>query len=352
MSERPRGALSCPLPLRSGSVGLQHGGGGRAMRELVETLFLPAFDPDGRGERHDSAVLPGSGHALAFTTDSYVVDPLFFPGGDIGSLAVFGTVNDLAMAGAEPRYLSAGFILEEGFALDALERVVRSMASAAERAKVRIVTGDTKVVDRGRGHGVYLNTAGVGIRPAHVDVRPARIAAGDAVLVSGDLGRHGVAVMSRRAGLEFETSIESDLAPLASAVSALVEAAVDLRCLRDLTRGGLGTALAELALDARVDIEIDEPRVAVLPAVRGACELFGLDPLYVANEGRMVVFVAEADATRALEALARIPETAGAARIGRVREPVSGPGRVTLRNDFGRSRPLPLGSGLELPRIC
>jgi hydrogenase expression/formation protein HypE len=342
--------LSCPMPLRHTSVQLAHGGGGRLMRELIERLFLPAFANPALAARHDSAVLPVEPGRIAFTTDTYVVQPRVFPGGDIGRLAICGTVNDLAMAGARPTWLSAGFVLEEGLALDDLRHVVESMSASAAECGVALVTGDTKVVDRGKGDGIFINTAGVGIVPEGVVLEPRRVAAGDAVLVSGDLGRHGIAVLSVREGLAFETEVESDCAPLARLVAALVEGGVTLHCLRDPTRGGLATVLCEVAADAGVAIEVEEAAVPVTDAVAGACELLGLDPLYVPCEGRLVAFVPAADADDALAILRRDPLGGGATRIGRVgAEPA---GMVTLRTRFGAGRLLDLLSGEQLPRIC
>jgi len=338
--------VSCPLPLgRHETVQLAHGGGGRLMRELIEQILLPAFGP---GDRHDSAVLAVPGGRLAFTTDSYVVSPLVFPGGDIGKLAVIGTANDLAMAGATPAWLSAGFIIEEGFAFAALRRIVASMQAAAAEAGMALVTGDTKVVDRGKGDGLFLNTAGIGLVPDGVDVRPARVRPGDAVIVSGDLGRHGIALLSVREGLAFEAPIESDCALLAPAVAALFAAGVDVHCLRDLTRGGVAAALVEIALDAGVAVALD-----VLPvgdAVAGACEVLGLDPCYVANEGRFVAIVPAGQAARALAALRTCPVAAGAVLAGHVQD---GPaGLVTLAGPYGGRLPLDLPTGEQLPRIC
>jgi hydrogenase expression/formation protein HypE len=343
--------LTCPSPLgRRETVQLAHGGGGRLTRELIERLFLPAFDNGALRERHDSAVLPLNGAQLAFTTDSYVVEPRFFPGGDIGKLAVYGTVNDLAMAGARPLYLSAAFILEEGLPIDELRRVAASMRAAADACGVTLVTGDTKVIDRGKGDGIFVNTSGVGIVEDGVSVAPRRIAPGDAVLLSGDVGRHGVAVLSVRAGLSFESPVESDCAPLASQVAALFGAGIDVHCLRDTTRGGLATALNELALDAGVSIEIEEGVIPISDEVRGACELLGLDALYVACEGRMVAFVPAAEASRALRALRECPGSEAAVVIGEVG---SGPaGMVTLETRLGSRRLLDFLSGEQLPRIC
>jgi hydrogenase expression/formation protein HypE len=350
--------LSCPRPIgRHGTVQLAHGGGGRLMHELIEQLFRPAFaQPEAHptagplAAAHDSAVVTAGGARLAFTTDSYVVHPRFFPGGDIGTLGIYGTVNDLAMAGAQPLYLSAGFILEEGLAMEELGRVVASMRGAALAAGVVLVTGDTKVVDRGKGDGLFLNTAGIGLVPAGVEVHPRRVRPGDVVLLSGDVGRHGMAVLSVREGLAFATPIESDCAPLTPLVAALVAAGIDLHCLRDPTRGGLATALNEIAGDAGVGIEVEEGAIPVAEEVVGACELLGLDPLYVACEGRMVAFVAEAEAERALAILRGQALGARAVRIGRVTE---GPtGMVVMRTRLGSRRLLDWLSGEQLPRIC
>jgi hydrogenase expression/formation protein HypE len=321
------------------------------MRELIERVFRPAFDNPVLAQRHDSAVLPPLPGRLALTNDAYVVRPLFFPGGDIGTLAVNGTVNDLAMAGAVPEYLTASFILEEGFEIAALRRIVASMATAAAGARVSIVTGDTKVVDRGHGDGVYVVTSGVGRVPDGVDIGPARVEPGDVILVSGDLGRHGIAVLSVREGLAFGTELESDCAELSSVVQALIQGGVVPHCLRDLTRGGLAAALCELALDADLEIELDESRIPISDAVRGASELLGLDPLYVACEGRFVAFVPEAQAEHA-ESLMRGAGVAPS-RIGRVRGRAARErGSVELASSFGGTRLVELFYGEQLPRIC
>ncbi len=342
--------LRCPVPLRHDTVQLAQGGGGRASQELLQKLFFPAFDNPALAARHDSAVVEAGGARVAFTTDSYVVHPRFFPGGDIGKLAIYGTVNDLAMAGARPMYLSAAFVLEEGLPIDELQRIAMSMRDAAAECGVLLVTGDTKVVDRGKGDGVFITTSGVGLVPEGVSVAPSRVRPGDAVLVSGDVGRHGVAVLSVREGLAFETPVESDCGSVAGLAASLIEAGVDVHCLRDPTRGGVASALNEIAGAARVGVEVDERAVPVSDEVAGACELLGLDPLYVACEGRMIAFVPEDQAGAALSRLRAHPRGAGAARIGRVM--AEDPGVVVLRTRLGARRLLDLLSGEQLPRIC
>jgi hydrogenase expression/formation protein HypE len=343
--------LQCPAPAApEDRVLLAHGGGGKLTQQLLEKLFLPAFAHPALQARHDGAILRVDGLRLAFSTDSFVVRPLIFPGGTIGDLAVNGTVNDLAMCGARPLYLSAGFILEEGLSMETLRLVVASMREAAARAGVALVTGDTKVVDKGKGDGIFINTAGIGVVESPVDLGPAAVECGDAVLVSGDLGAHGLAVLSVREGLEFESPIVSDTAPLWPAVAALLREGVAVHCLRDLTRGGLASALNEIAAARGVSIRVHEAWIPVSEAVRGACEILGLDPLYVANEGRFVAFVPEREADRALKVLAQVPVSAGAVRIGAVEE---GPaGTVVLRSRVGGNRVLDLLSGEQLPRIC
>lgn len=343
---------ACPLPLRRHErVLMAHGGGGRLMGELIQHVFAQAFANPYLAERHDGAVVPlAAGARVAFTTDSYVVKPLFFPGGDIGSLAVNGTVNDLAMCGARPLYLSAGFILEEGFPMADLERISASMAAAAGAAGVQIVTGDTKVVERGKGDGLFVNTAGLGLVEGAQTIAPSALRPGDVVLLSGDIGRHGVAILAARESLGFETTLASDCAPLAAPVLALLEAGVELHCLRDLTRGGLGAALCELAQTSGLRLALDESAIPVQPEVAGACELLGLDPLFVANEGRFVAFVAAAEAERALALLQRHEVCAGAVAIGRVADVRDG--LVTLKTSFGTTRLVDLPSGEQLPRIC
>ena len=342
---------TCPLPLRDyPEIVLGHGGGGQLSAELVDHLFVPTFGNAVLAELGDAAVVDGPAGRIALTTDSFVVRPLFFPGGDIGSLAVHGTVNDLAMRGARPMYLTAGFILEEGLPLESLARIVGSMAAAARLASVQVVAGDTKVVERGHGDGVYINTTGVGVVMGTRVFGPARVRAGDAVLVSGTLGDHGMAIMSVRDGLAFDTPIVSDSAALHELVEAMAAADADVHLLRDPTRGGVAAALNEVARAARVSIELDEGALPVRPEVRAACEILGLDPLLVANEGKLVACVAAGDADRLLVAMRRHPLGTDAARVGEV---VAGPpGRVVVRTTFGTRRVVPMPVGEQLPRIC
>lgn len=344
-------ALRCPVPLPAGaSVLLGHGSGGKLTQRLIRDLFVPALGSDPELARMgDAAVLPlPGGSRLAFTTDAFVVTPAFFPGSNIGELAVNGTVNDLAMMGAEPLALSAALILEEGLAMDRLGAVVTSMADACARAGVRLVTGDTKVVERGAADGLYVTTSGVGLIPDGVDVGPERARPGDRILVTGPIGSHGVAVMSRRAGIAFETSVVSDSAPLTSLVRAML-AAGDVRCLRDATRGGVASVLNELAEASAVSMTITGADVPVLPAVYAACEMLGLDPLYVANEGVAVAIVGPDDADAVLAAARAEPFGPAAAIVGEVGEP---PVAVRVRTGLGATRPLIMLAGDQLPRIC
>lgn len=320
------------------------------MHDLVAGVFAAAFANPYLDRKHDAAVLPPTKGRLAFTTDSYVVRPLFFPGGDIGSMAVHGTVNDLAMSGARPLYLSAGFVLEEGLPMETLRRVVASMAAAAERSGVRIVTGDTKVVDAGRGDGLFVNTSGIGTIEHDRAIEPVSIATGDAILVSGDVGRHGMAVMAVREGLEFESAIESDSASVVEPVLALLREGIGVRCMRDLTRGGLTTTLNEIAETSGRELRIAEDLVPVRPDVRAACEILGLDALQVACEGRFVAFVPESESERALALLRSFPVAEDARRIGMVGD--VGRARIVSRGSLGRDRILPMPGGEQLPRIC
>jgi hydrogenase expression/formation protein HypE len=347
----PDFTLACPAPITNyPHVLLAHGGGGKLMHQLIEQIIVPAFENGPLSMRHDGAVVEYGSARLAFTTDSYVVQPLFFPGGDIGSMAVNGTVNDLAMCGARPLYLSVGLILEEGLPMETLWRVVQALRNAADAAHVHNVTGDTKVVDRGKGDGVFISTAGIGVIDHGLTIAPSSVRPGDAVLLSGDIGRHGMAIMAVREGLAFESEIESDCAPVADLVLALLDAGIEVHCLRDLTRGGLASALIEIAETARVHIHLDETRIPVREDVRGACELLGIDPLYVANEGRFVCFVPEAEAERALTLLRTHLLGADAQRIGSVAQQSSG--MVTMTSVVGVSRIVDMLSGEQLPRIC
>ena len=333
-------------------VTLAHGAGGKSSHALIEALFLPELGNPVLEQLADSAVFQpnGTGARLAFSTDSYVVRPLFFPGGDIGELAVNGTVNDLAMCGARPLFLSAGFIVEEGFPTEDLRRIAASMGRAARDAGVAVATGDTKVVERGKGDGVYVNTAGVGVLERPVELSAAAVRPGDRVLVSGSLGDHGMAIMIARGDLELEVELESDTAALASLVEALLDATDGVRVLRDPTRGGLATVLAELALAAEVGLALDERALPIRPQVNGACEILGIDPLYVANEGKLVAVVAPEAAGAALAALRAHPDGRDAALVGEVHE--EPPGLVLLETAFGGSRVVDMLAGDPLPRIC
>ncbi len=329
---------------------MAHGAGGKASRTLVEALFLPAFRNPLLEPLEDQAVFSVDGRRLAFTTDSFVVSPLFFPGGDIGDLAVNGTVNDLAMSGARPLHLSAAFVLEEGFPVADLRRIASSMATAAARAGVQIVTGDTKVVERGKADGCYITTAGVGVLERPVTLAAANARPGDAVIVSGPIGDHGVTIMLARGQLALESDLRSDTAPLAAIAAQLLDAAPGVRCLRDATRGGVATIANEVAAAAGVAVVLDEAAVPVRPEVRGACELLGIDPLYVACEGRLVTVVDGNEADAALDALRSHPLGCDAARVGTVRD--DPPGLVLLRTEFGGTRIVDLLIGDPLPRIC
>ena len=342
---------SCPMPLRDHpTIVMGHGGGGAMSGELVEHLFLPAFGTAAGGELADAAVVELGGVRLAFSTDSFVVRPMFFPGGSIGDLAVNGTVNDLAMSGATPLYLSTAFILQEGTALVDLGRVAEALGAAARAAGVRLVTGDTKVVDAASGDGVYVNTAGLGVVPDGVDLRPGRARPGDVVIVSGSIGVHGIAVMSVREGLEFGADVVSDTAPLHGLVAAMLATGADVHVLRDPTRGGVAAALNELAVAGGVGVELIERAVPVPEVVANACGILGLDPLYVANEGKLVAFVAQPDADHVLDAMQAHPLGREARVIGRC--VADHPGIVVARTALGGTRVVDLPIGEQLPRIC
>ena len=343
---------SCPLPLADyPTIVMGHGGGGKLGNELVEHLFLPAFRNPALENLGDAAVLELGNGRLAMSTDSFVVQPLFFPGGSIGELAVNGTVNDLAVSGAEPKFLSASFILEEGFPLNQLAAIVEAMAAAAATAGVKIVTGDTKVVERGHGDGCYINTAGIGLLRPGIQVGPQRARASDAILVSGFIGDHGMAIMSVREGLEFESQIRSDCAALNGMISLVLdEVGSAVHTMRDPTRGGLASTLNEIAVSSGVGVEIDEPSLPVRLEVQSACDLLGLDPVYVANEGKVVFFVAPEAADRVLAILRAHPLGRDAARVGRVT--AEHPRLLVARTAMGANRVIPIQIGEQLPRIC
>jgi len=348
----PIGGLSCPIPIEDyPSIQLAHGGGGRLSKMLVDKLFVPAFDNEALSRLHDGALLEVEASRLAFSTDSFVIHPLDFPGGNIGSLAIHGTVNDLAMCGAKPLWMSAGLILEEGLEMEALWRYVLSMRDAAQAAGVRIVTGDTKVVDRGKGDGIFINTTGLGVVPADVDLDPRRVRPGDRIILSGEIAVHGVTILSVREGLEFDTTLESDAASLNLMVDAILDAGGrDVHVLRDPTRGGVSSALNEIADQAGVGMILEEGRIPIHEQVRGACEILGLDPLYVANEGKCVAIVAPDVADAVVEAMRRDPHGRHAAVVGEVMDaPSDG---VHLRSLIGGLRVVDMIAGEQLPRIC
>ncbi len=343
--------LACPIPISDyKNVLLAHGGGGRLTQQIIQKMFLPRFKNELLDPLHDGAIIPMNGLRLAFSTDSFVVNPIFFPGGDIGKLAVNGTVNDLAMCGARPAYLSAALILEEGFAMEDLWRVVMSMQRAAEQAGVTLVTGDTKVVDRGKGDQIFINTSGIGLIDPGVEIQPARARPGDQILISGRIADHGMAILSVREGLEFETEIKSDTAPLNDLVRVMLETDRDVHVLRDPTRGGVASALNEVAGQAKAGILLFEPRLPVAEEVKGACEILGLDPLHVANEGKLLAFVRPAAAQKMLSAMRAHPQGRDAAIIGEVVG--DHPGAVVMRTQVGGTRVVDMLSGEQLPRIC
>ncbi|MCA9985180.1 MAG: hydrogenase expression/formation protein HypE [Anaerolineales bacterium] len=344
-------AWSCPLPLRDyPNIVLGHGGGGKLSAELVQHLFLPAFGNPQLERLGDSAVLPVQRGRLAISTDSFVVQPLFFPGGNIGELAVNGTVNDVSMSGARPMVLTAGFILEEGLPLALLGRVVESMAAAARTAGVTIIAGDTKVVDKGHGDGLYINTSGLGLIPDGVDIGPDRARPGDVVILSGTMGDHGMAVMSVREGLEFETAITSDCAALNGLIGNILAVTSEIHVLRDPTRGGVAASLNEITAAAQVGIQLEERRLPVKGAVRSACELLGMDPLFVANEGKVLVIVPPEWAEPVLATMRRHPLGAEAAIIGQV--VAEHPGTLVMQTGLGGKRVVAMQIGEQLPRIC
>jgi hydrogenase expression/formation protein HypE len=347
---------TCPLPLQNyPTIVMGHGSGGKMMNDLIRHMFVPLLENDTLNQLGDSAVLNLSSNLsmpprLAFSTDSFVVSPLIFPGGDIGELAVNGTVNDLAMSGAQPLFLSAGFILEEGLPMEKLGEITTSFAAACQTANVQMVTGDTKVVNKGHGDGLYINTTGIGVIPAEVAIGPKNAQAGDAIIVSGTVGDHGMAIMSVREGLEFETRIVSDTAPLHELVEVMLAASPEIHCLRDATRGGLAAALNELASASNVGFTFEEGQVPVRPAVKAACEMLGMDPYYVANEGKLVAIVKGEVAEEVLAAMHSHPLGQESALIGRV--VADHPGMVVSKTSIGGSRVVDLPAGELLPRIC
>ena len=343
--------LSCPLPISDyKNVLMAHGGGGRLSQQMIQKMFISQFRNEYLEHLHDGAIVTMSGARLAFSTDSYVINPIFFPGGNIGTLAVNGTVNDLAMCGATPMYLSAAFIIEEGFAMDELWRVVLSMQEAAKIAGVQLVTGDTKVVDKGKGDKIFINTSGIGAIENDVDINPKNAQPGDKIILNGAIAAHGIAIMSVREGLEFETRVESDCAPLNDLVRTMFRASKQIHVLRDPTRGGVASALNEIAESANVGIMIHENRIPVADEVRGACEILGFDPLYVANEGKLLAFVDPADSEKVLSAMRSHPLGKDAVIIGEVT--AVNPRSVLMRSRIGGTRVVDMLSGEQLPRIC
>lgn len=343
--------LNCPLPIAgSDRVLLGHGSGGKLSAELMRDIFLPALSNPILARLDDQAQFEIGGLRLAFTTDSFVVKPLFFPGGDIGSLAVHGTINDLAMAGARPLYLSTAYVIEEGFPLEDLRRIAKSMGQAAQAAGVSIVTGDTKVVERGAADGVFINTTGIGQIRDNVRISAAAARPGDVILLSGTLGDHGIAIMAAREGLEFDTVLTSDSAALHTLVDAMLAVAPGIRCLRDPTRGGLSSTLNEIAGQSFAGMRLLETEIPIRAEVQGACEMLGLDPLYVANEGKLVAIVAPEEADAILAAMRAHPLGRNASRIGTVTK--ENPGRVVLQTAYGTTRMVDMLTGDQLPRIC
>lgn len=349
----PEGFGSCPLPASPGErITLGHGSGGRLSAELLRDVFLADYGNDTLSRLEDQATLPAppAGHRLAFTTDSFVVRPLFFKGGDIGRLAICGTVNDLAVGGAVPRYISAAFILEEGFSFSDLRRVVASMRLACAEAGVELVTGDTKVVDHGKGDGVFITTTGIGFVPAGVNMSISSARSGDRILISGTIGDHGIAILSEREGLEFETDLRSDVAPLHELAALILHHCPETRCMRDPTRGGVSATLNEMAEASRVGVRLTETSLPVRREVKAACEMLGLDPIYVANEGKLIAVLPPNAAEAVLTAVRSHPLGRDAALIGEVLD--ARPGLVTIRSRIGPERILPQLAGEQLPRIC
>ena len=343
--------LHCPVPLPYDHITMAHGGGGRLMQQLLSTIIQSEFTNPLLNQHHDSTVFAVNTGKLAFTTDSYVINPIFFPGGDIGQLAVCGTLNDLAMSGAKPLYLSCSFILEEGFPITDLKRIVASMQTTAARAGAAIITGDTKVVDKGKGDGIFINTAGIGVITHNQTINPKQIQPGDNIILSNDIARHGIAIMLEREGIRFNHKIVSDCNDLSGLINNLLEKALDIHCLRDLTRGGLASGLIELAATSACEFEILEKNIPIQDDVQSACDILGLDPMYIANEGCCVLFIPEAQTAQMLKLLQANPLSHHARHIGSVTAKHDR-GRVSIKTHLGSHRVLELLSGEQLPRIC
>ena len=343
--------LSCPIPKSDyDKVLLAHGGGGTLSQQLIQKLFFSQFNNDVLNVHHDSAMFELNGSRLAFTTDSYVVQPIFFPGGNIGDLAINGTINDLAVSGAKPLYISVGFIIEEGFEIEELWKIVLSMKAAADKAGIKIVTGDTKVVDHGKGDKIFINTSGIGIIKDGIDIFPQNCKEGDSIILSGRIAEHGIAIMSAREGLEFETTIKSDSAPLNNLIEAVLRISNNIHVMRDPTRGGIASALNEIAQSSQKGIQLYEEKIPITEEVKGACEILGLDPLYIANEGKVLIFVPKSETEEVLNVMRNNPLGKDASVIGKVT--ISDPGLVVMKTLIGSSRIVDMISGEQLPRIC
>lgn len=343
--------FACPIPISEyPTVTLAHGGGGKLTRQLIDKIFIPQFNNEFLNKLHDGAVVDIQDRKIAFTTDSYVVDPIFFPGGDIGKLAITGTINDLAMCGARPLYISAGLIIEEGFPMEDLWKIVLMMKQTADESGVKIITGDTKVVDRGKVDKIFINTSGIGIVHPGIEIDPEHTEVGDKIILSGTIAEHGIAIMSQREGLAFDAPVESDCAALDDLVSRMIDVSKNIHVLRDPTRGGLASALNEVAQKANKGIYIEETVIPVKEVVRGACELLGLDPLYVANEGKLICIVTASDAEKVLSAMKAHPRGRDAVIIGEVID--DRPGIVVMQSSIGGKRIVDMLSGEQLPRIC
>ncbi|MGD0337438.1 MAG: hydrogenase expression/formation protein HypE [Bacteroidota bacterium] len=343
--------FSCPIPITDyPAVLLAHGGGGKLSQQLIRSMFFSQFDNPALREEHDGAMISLGGARLAFSTDSYVVHPIFFPGGNIGELAVYGTVNDLAMCGATPYFLSAAFIIEEGFPMERLWTIVQSMQQAAARSSIQLVTGDTKVVDRGKGDEIFITTSGIGLIEEGISIAPRRAAVGDTIILSGYIAEHGIAIMSVREGIAFETQIQSDCAPLNGLVDKILKKSKNIHVLRDPTRGGLASSLNEIADAAHIGIVIEEMKIPVTEEVQGACEILGLDPLYIANEGKLIAIVPDDEAGNVLSVMRSHPNGREATVIGKVVD--AHPGIVVMKTTVGGNRVVDMLSGEQLPRIC